>query len=66
MDVPISVLYYNISEYLDQRTLVFYYYPMYNVSYLLHTQWQRYKDYLNLLPKSIWLSVWGLRLVRLS
>jgi hypothetical protein len=26
----ISVLYYNISKYLDQRTLVFYFYPMYN------------------------------------
>ena len=26
-------LYYNISEYLDQRTLVFYFYPMYNAKY---------------------------------
>ena len=31
--VNISVLYYNISEYWGQQTLVFYFYPMYNVPY---------------------------------
>ena len=30
----ISVLCYNISEYQDQRTLVFYFYPMYNAEYI--------------------------------
>ena len=30
----------------------------YIANYLFHTQWQRYKDYLYLLPKSIRLSVW--------
>ena len=29
----ISVLCYNISEYQGQRTLVFYFYPMYNEEY---------------------------------
>ena len=31
----ISVLCYNISEYQDQRTLLFYFYPMYNGKYVL-------------------------------
>ena len=30
----ISVLCYNISEYQGQRTLVFYFYPLYNVSFI--------------------------------
>ena len=30
----ISVLCYNISEYQGQRTLVFYFYPMYNGKYM--------------------------------